>query len=239
MKAIILAAGKGTRLKKYHNLPKGLLKFGKNKISILERLCAILKKNKFKKIVIITGYKNKLIERKIGKVAQYIYYPGFRNNNNLQTLLAAKKELNEGFYCFFADLIFDEKIIKKLIEKKANACLTIDTKKILSGTMRIKKKQDRIIGVGSHIPTKDGDGNFIGIAKCSKPGALLLKSHLIREKNNKKDYYTHVINKIIEEKKIVNFFDCKRYFWKEIDTYKDLCDMKAVINKKKFKYWPL
>ena len=40
MKAIILAAGKGARLKKYHNLPKGLLKFGKNKISILERLCA-------------------------------------------------------------------------------------------------------------------------------------------------------------------------------------------------------
>ena len=67
MKAIILAAGKGARLKKYHNLPKGLLKFGKNKISILERLCAILKKNKFKKIVIITGYKNKLIERKLEK----------------------------------------------------------------------------------------------------------------------------------------------------------------------------
>ena len=33
MKAIILAAGKGARLKKYHNLPKGLLKFGKNKIT--------------------------------------------------------------------------------------------------------------------------------------------------------------------------------------------------------------
>ena len=98
--------------------------------------------------------------------------------------------------------------------------------------MRIKKKQDKITGVGSHIPIKNGDGNFIGIAKFSKPGALLLKSHLMREKNNKKDYYTHVINKIIEERKIVNFFDCKKYFWKEIDTYKDLCDMKAVINKK-------
>lgn len=239
MKAIILAAGKGARLSKYHNLPKGLLKFGKNEISILERLCAVLEKNKFKKIVIITGYKNKLIEKKIGKRAKYLFYPGFKDNNNLQSLLSAKKELNQGFYCFFADLIFDEKVLKKLIKKKTNTCLTIDTKKVLSGTMRIKKKHDKIIDVGSHIPTKEGDGNFIGISKFSKSGALLLKSHLIKEKNNKKDYYTHVIKKIVKEKKIVNFFDCKRYFWKEIDTYKDLCDMRAIINKKKFKYWPL
>ena len=47
--------------------------------------------------------------------------------------------------------------------------------KVLSGTMRIKKKQDKIMGVGSHIPTKNGDGNFIGIAKFSKPELFCLR----------------------------------------------------------------
>ena len=47
-KAIILAAGRGRRLKKYHNKPKCLLKFGKQKISIIERLYDILNKKRIK-----------------------------------------------------------------------------------------------------------------------------------------------------------------------------------------------
>ena len=29
----------------------------------------------------------------------------------------------------------------------------------------------------------------------------------------------------------VKFFDCKKFFWKEIDTYKDLYDMRRIIRK--------
>ena len=35
-KAIILAAGVGSRIKKYHEKPKALLEFGKNKITLLK-----------------------------------------------------------------------------------------------------------------------------------------------------------------------------------------------------------
>ena len=49
-KAIILAAGSGLRIRKYHNKPKALLEFGKNKISIIERLYYILKKKIFPKL---------------------------------------------------------------------------------------------------------------------------------------------------------------------------------------------
>ena len=89
------------------------------------------------------------------------------------------------------------------------------------------------------------------IILCDIDGTVANNEHRQHYLKNQKDWKSFfdemvndipihdVINKIIEEKKIVNFFDCKRYFWKEIDTYKDLCDMKTVINKKKFKYWPL
>ena len=42
-KAIILATGRGSRIRKYHKKPKGLIQFGK-KITIIERLYKILKK---------------------------------------------------------------------------------------------------------------------------------------------------------------------------------------------------
>ena len=60
-KAIILAAGVGSRIKKYHEKPKALLEFGKNKITIIERLYRILKKKNFSKIVVITGFRDKLL----------------------------------------------------------------------------------------------------------------------------------------------------------------------------------
>ena len=236
MKAIILAAGQGSRIKKFHKLPKGLLKFGKYKTTILNRICSILEKKNIKKIIVVTGFKSQLIKKELGNRVKYIFFPNYRKTNNLQSLLAAKKELDEGFLCFFSDLIFDEKIIDKIKAKKSDVCLAIDTGKVLNGTMRIKKKNYKIVDIGSHIPTKVGDGNFIGMSKFSKRGANQLKDYLISEKNNRKDYYTFVINKMIKKRKIIKFFDCKNYFWKEIDTYKDLCDMKALIYKKKFDY---
>ena len=48
MKAIILAAGKGFRIRKYHKKPKCLITFGDEKLTIIERLYKILLKKKNK-----------------------------------------------------------------------------------------------------------------------------------------------------------------------------------------------
>tara|TARA_Y200000002_G_C22485313_1_gene580575 strand:- start:7 stop:720 length:714 start_codon:yes stop_codon:yes gene_type:complete len=235
-KAIILAAGKGSRLRGYHNRPKCLLAFGNKKTTIIERLCKILNKKKITKIIVITGFKNKLIKETLGKKVKYIYSKNFNKSNNLQSLLAAKRELKGEIICFFSDLIFDERIIKSILNKKVDFCLTVDTGKVLKDTMRIKIKKNKIMSIGSHIKTSEGHGNFIGISKFSKKGSQLLKKYLISSKNNMKDYYTVVFNKMIDDDKDIRYFDCKKFFWKEIDTYRDLYNMNKIIKKKRFKY---
>ena len=100
--------------------------------------------------------------------------------------------------------------------------------------MRIKKNLDKISAIGNHISKKEGHGNFIGIAKFSKKGAILLKKYLLKEKKNNKDYYTVVFNKMVANGVSINYYDCKNYFWKEIDTKKDFLEMKKVVKKKKF-----
>lgn len=235
-KAIILAAGSGIRLRKYHSQPKCLLKFGNKKITIIQRLYDILKKKNILDIVIVTGYKSKLIKKHLGKKVRYINYKNYKKNNNLQSLLLAKKEMKGDFLCFFSDLIFDEIIIDKILKKKSDYCLAVDTGKVLESTMRIKKSKNKITDIGNHLSVASGDGNFIGISKFSNKGASLFKKYLIKENKNRKDYYTIVFKKMANDGIIVNFFDCKKYFWKEIDTYKDLCGMKKVIKKKVFKY---
>ena len=98
-------------MRKYHNKPKCLLTFSKNKISIIERLCKILNKKGINKIFIVTGYR-KFNQNKLGNIAKYIHFKNFNKSNNLQSLLAAKKELKGEIICFF-DLIFMKKLLIK------------------------------------------------------------------------------------------------------------------------------
>ena len=74
--------------------------------------CAKFKKKGFK-IFIVTGYKEGLIKNKLGNIAKYIHFKNFNKSNNLQSLLAAKKLKGE---IIFFDLIFDEKIIDKILK---------------------------------------------------------------------------------------------------------------------------
>ena len=133
--------------------------------------------------------------------------------------------LNSSLICLFADIIYDRNIINKLKINNKKICLAIDTSNVLEGTMRVIIKKTNY-KIGSHIPVSEGMGNFIGIAKFSKNGALLIKKYLIKEKNNK-EYYTYVINKMIADGIKINYIDVKKNYWKEIDTNKDLVEAKT------------
>ena len=61
MDAIILAAGTGSRIKSYHDLPKGFIKI--NNKTLIEQSLKILSYYKINKILIITGYKSNYYEK--------------------------------------------------------------------------------------------------------------------------------------------------------------------------------
>ncbi len=227
IKAIILAAGQGTRLKKHFKLPKCLIRLGSKKKTLLELSYINLINSKIKNIHIITGYKSQEIKKILKNKVNYLNFKNYKKSNNLQTLLFAKSLLNNSFICLFADITYERKIISKLLIKNKKICLAIDTSNVLEGTMRVKIKKNKIIEIGSHIPISEGDGNFIGLSKFSKSGAILLKKYLIKQKNNYKDYYTYAINKMIENGVTINYLDIKNKFWKEIDTSSDLAEAKS------------
>ena len=63
---IILAGGRGLRLKKYtKKIPKPLLKV--NKISMIENILNQFSRYDFNKIYILTGYKENLIKKNLTK----------------------------------------------------------------------------------------------------------------------------------------------------------------------------
>ena len=230
-KAIILAAGKGSRLQKLlKGNPKPLLKIGND--IILKIIIKKLQKLKIEKIIVVTGYQSIKIRKKIRQKVKFIHYPNFNKTNNLHTLLHIKDELNEPLLCLFSDVIFEISILKKLINSKKKFLLAVDKKSNLMGTMRVKIKKNLIKEIGSHINLKQSNGNFIGFAKFSKSGARMLKNTIKNYKNSKfNDYYTLAINEMIKKKNRINFIDVNKYLWKEIDTIEDYILAKQVYKK--------
>ena len=91
MKAIILAAGQGTRLKKYtENLPKGMLMFeGK---TVIERQIEMYRKCGIEDIIIATGFAAEKINY---SGVKYYKNEDFANTNMVESLLAAKCEFDD------------------------------------------------------------------------------------------------------------------------------------------------
>ena len=108
MKCIILAAGKGSRIPEFSiRKPKCLIKIKGEEI--LKRQLNFFRKLNIKEVVVVRGHKKKYITFTRVK---YINNKNYKNNEQLDSLLIAKKELNSSVIISFSDIIYDIKILK-------------------------------------------------------------------------------------------------------------------------------
>ncbi len=122
MQAIILAAGQGTRLKKYtEDLPKGMLMFdGK---TIIERQIEMYRKCGIEKIIVVTGF-----------AADKITYPGivyhhnadFAVTNMVESLMTARSEFHEDTILSYSDILFSEEMLRGMMSEQSDVAVAVD-----------------------------------------------------------------------------------------------------------------
>ena len=237
MKALILAAGIGKRLKS--NVPKILLKIG-NK-SLLERHLKNLLSLGVRNIGIVIGYKSNQLINFIKKIDKKKNIKIFKNSRyklgSIVSLVCASKffRTKGDLILMDGDVFYDNKILKKLINSKKKNCLLID-KKFEKGEDPVKVciKNKKIFDFGKIVnQTFDYQGESVGFFKFSNQSSLkfLNQSRKIM-KSNKNLMYEEAIQKIIKEKKIrMDFENITNLPWIEIDFKKDLIFAKKKILK--------
>jgi len=125
MKAIILAAGTGSRLHPYtKNTPKALVPL-KGK-PLLEYQLAQLRSQQINKIGIVTGY---LAEQFKSYEIPLFHNPLFNESNMLYSLMQAREffDINEDLLICYGDIIYSEEVLKKL--KKSSFPITVSADK--------------------------------------------------------------------------------------------------------------
>jgi len=122
MKAIILAAGEGSRMGKLaQNIPKPLVMV--NGKSIIERQLSILKQNKILDVIIVTGSHN---EKFNFKNVVYVNDSDHKKHDTLGSLITARDYMNDEIITTYADQIFEEKILKSMTEFTGDIGIAVD-----------------------------------------------------------------------------------------------------------------
>jgi len=249
MKVIIIAAGQGSRLGNLtKELPKPLLDI--NGKSILERQIELFHKFGIKDIVIVRGpHKEKFHLNDV----RYIEDTNYLYGEQTSSLMFARNEIIGDVIISFGDIIFDEAILKQLLESDDELVLSTDQNwqksyeiktdmsQKNSDFVALKNKQIiKFFKNSEEIIENNTIVEFIGLMKLSKIGSeKIIKTCTYLEKNHiGKFHYASSFKKakiidLLEELRLKNMSMKNENIngvWCEIDTQQDL-----EIAKKMFK----
>ncbi len=250
-KALIIAAGLGSRLKKHtENLPKCMLDFGGK--TLLQRQLDAYKKNNIKDISLIRGYKKDKINY---KGLKYFENDDYKNNNILNSIFYAEKAINGNIIISYSDILFDSSVVKRTIESNHDISVVVDIDwrgyyvgrkdhPISEAENVIFNSNNEVEKIGKiNTGNEEVHGEFIGMIKLSNRGTEIFKEHFYRLKKiywNKpfqrakifqKAYLTDFIQELVDIGIKVHCVIIESG-WKEIDTVEDYKKALAGFNKK-------
>jgi len=130
MKAVILAAGQGTRLRPLTNhLPKCLVQVHRK--PLLQYQLESLQQAGIQHCVIVVGYLGDMVQRhfgpKFGNVRiTYVTNEIFNHTNNIYSLWVARQELNDDILLLEGDLLFEEGLLGDIIRSPYTDVAVVD-----------------------------------------------------------------------------------------------------------------
>ena len=250
-KALVIAAGLGSRLKKHtENLPKCMLDFGGK--TLLQRQLDAYKKNGIKDISLIRGYKKEKINY---KGIKYFENPDYRNNNILNSIFYGEDVINGNIIISYSDILFDSTVVKRTLDSDNDISVVVDIDwrgyyvgrkdhPISEAENIIFNSNNEVEKIGKiNTGNEEVHGEFIGMIKLSNHGTEIFKEHFHRLKKTywnkpfqrakifQKAYLTDFIQELVDIGVKVHCVIIESG-WKEIDTVEDYKKALVAFNKK-------
>lgn len=225
MQAIIMAAGKGSRLGSLtEDLPKSLLKI--NGKRILDINIAMLHRYGIWDITVVTGFKDeKMIEATSGIPGiTLIYNPFYEFTNVIGSYYMGMKQLHDDFIYLHADTICDIHIFEQLLKSDGDIVLPVDTKPCDDEAMKVRLENDKIVEITKNMPVEAAAGEFIGIAKIKKNVIDDLNASTVGVLRDKlfTSYFERALQRVFDMKKYdVRMIETDDRFWGEVDFLED------------------
>jgi len=180
VKAIIIGAGRGSRLQHLTNeVPKTMVEVVGR--TMLDHILEALAHAGFasKDIVFISGYRGEVVRRAHPELT-FVENAEWESNNILLSLLKARHLLGDGFVSTYADIVYEPEIARAVATNAGDICLGCDTRWRRRYVKRSQHPEtdaeklvfegDRVVRLSRRIPSEEASGEFIGVMKLSSAG---------------------------------------------------------------------
>ena len=237
-KAIILSAGQGSRLGHLtDDRPKCLIDFGGR--TLLDRQLDTLAANGVRQAVVVTGFRDELIEAAIarrsgGPKVRTVYNPFYKVADNLGSLFMARAELSGDCLVWNGDTLVSDSLMARVVgNKRPGICVTIDRKDGYDADdMKVVVAPDgRLKAIAKRLPRDQVNGESIGLLAFRAGGAERFREAIERDMRTGEGttiWYLRVIHHIAERSEVWTL-DIDGEQWGEVDFPDDVDRARALV----------
>ena len=176
MRAIILAAGRGRRLRDViGDRPKCLARIGDR--ALIDRQIRSLRACGIDTITVVAGFQADLVRRACGTGVDVVVNARHDSTNSLYSLWLARDLLLDGFVVLNCDVLFHDQLLRDLLTTRDEDALLMAARRgevYSDEEMKIHARRGCVQAIAKTLADEDADGENVGIAKFGKDGAAVL-----------------------------------------------------------------
>jgi len=186
MRAVILAAGRGGRLRAVvGDRPKCLARIGAR--TIVERQIQALRGCGLDEIAVVAGYGAADVIRTCGPGIDVVHNTRYASTNSLYSFWLARDLVADGCVVLNGDVVFHPQLLSDLLTARHDDALLVEAAgaSVYSDEeMKVQVRRGCVAGIDKTMASDAADGENLGIAKFGRAGAAVLveeTSRLIEE----------------------------------------------------------
>lgn len=226
MKALLLAAGRGTRISRYLNgKPKCMVSLGNGEI-LIDYTIRMLQRKGISEIAVATGYQHTMLETALEQhEGVKIYYaPFFDVTNSIASAWFARDFLkdDDDIIIMNADVFCEEKLYDEMLSVKESPVMFYDTSRIEEADYKFCCPDGKIVKYGKELTPEETTGEYVGLAKMNKDFLPRFTKQLEEMIGTQQHgvWWENVLYSLSDEIDILTY-DVAPKFWAEVDYVED------------------
>lgn len=224
MKALLLAAGRGTRISRHLNgKPKCTVDIG-NGTPLIQYTIDRLKEKGINEIAVVTGYNNHVIEDLLmDQNISFYFNPFYDVTNSIASAWFARDFIkDDDILIMNADVFCEEKLYDEILAIKTSPVVIYDTSRIEEADYKFYCENGIVKKYGKELSADETSGEYVGIAKFSKDFNDIFMKQMIEMINTQQHsvWWENVLYSLTNDIPL-NVYDVSGKFWAEVDYIED------------------
>ncbi len=173
-RAIVLAAGAGTRLNPMTNgLPKCLVPFGERRLVDLQ--IAALQAAGVEDIVLVVGFETDQVRRHLRGLpdVRFVENPDFGSTNSIYSLYLARAFLDRETFLFNCDIVFHPALLERMLAGDRPNAIAVDSRmQRVPGEMNVRIRDGgEVTAIGKSLDPSSCQAQSVQLARFDSAGA--------------------------------------------------------------------